>query len=176
MCSSILLVACSTSILVPTRNYQPPRSYTHVPVEPAASIKSTIPYVFVDGVELRANVTQSIETGTRRVLFDGPVYLDMPTEALIEASDEQTAAVIIGSCVAALPLCPLSIALIKAVSSDTERIEAKCKATFSFVAGVDEKYVIRMVKEEGIFPEFRIINSYDTVLANEVVRCELSDD
>lgn len=138
-----------------------------------AYIKTILSNIKLNGYALPQNRKEKMDIGNNNISFDGLVLIKIPKEPLIRVGKEKSAAAAVGACVMALPLCPLSLLFINMAVGTTTLIETNCYGDIIFDAWENETYSIKLIDIEKTYPELRIANKSDVVIARTTLKCEV---
>jgi hypothetical protein len=139
-------------------------------IQETAFVYTDLAYVKENIYSLSPGKKHKIQAGLNTIIFNGPVYIKIPKEPLININDESAAAVALTSCLSALPVCPISLIFINMAIGKTDKIEADCNGSIVFNAYRNRLYTVRIFYSEEGLPELRLYYKRNTV-AKELLEC-----
>lgn len=149
---------------VENRNIDPP--------SPKAYVHTKIPYFTIDGNIIEPDTYTKIHPGEVTVKFDGPVFVTVPKEPLLEVPPEKRNRTALTACLTTLPICPLTMMFLEMAVGKTTPVETKCHRSLNFVADANEKYQIKLVETKNIVPEINIVRLSDNIsVAKSLTTC-----
>ncbi len=137
-----------------------------------AFINTSLSNIKLNGYLLTPNRRERIDVGNNIIVFEGLVLFEINKEPIINVDKKTVTGAAVGACVAALPLCPISLLFINFAVGTTAQVEANCYGNLNFDAWEDEIYTIRLLDVGEIFPELRVVNYNNVSTASTKLECE----
>lgn len=158
------IAGCGATYLGPTRSSIE---------EPKYSIFSRVPFVSINGENIEEWIVVKRPLRPTTVTYSGPVNLTVASKPIVPIKEENVSKNAMTACLAALPICPLTLTLMAAVSGTRKHVEANCSTTLTFLPNANEKYFVKLEATDNILPVLKIIQKTEgTVIASEKLSCE----
>ena len=162
--SAVLVAGCSSAGFGPR---------PHEIEAPKYSIYSRVPFVSIDGEQIVEQTVIRRKPSLTTITYDGPINITIDSPAIVPVEEKNAGKNAMTACLAALPICPLTLTLMAAISGTKKHVEADCNTTVNFVPVENQDYFVKLEATDNVLPVLKIINKISGLtVASEKLRCD----